>query len=309
MKVFVAGATGVLGRPTLARLVAEGHDVRAVARSAAKSELVRSLGARPVQVDLFDPVAVRSAVEGVDAVMHLATHIPPIHRAVLPSAWATNDRLRREGTRILVDAALDAAVGRFVKESLAFVYEDGGDRWLDEDTPVVETRVQASVFDAEREVRRFGASGGAGVVVRLGMFYGPDATSTDEALRLARLRIGAPVMGGAGQFHPAVHTDDAASAVVAALHAPPGTYNAAGTPATKRQFLDAFSDAFGLPRLRLVPGRLVRATTAGMASFMLRSQRVSSRSLAEATGWEPAHPDIGDGWAAVAAARQGAHVG
>jgi nucleoside-diphosphate-sugar epimerase len=304
MKVFVTGGTGVVGRPALAAMVAAGHDVRAVVRSPEKAELVRSLGASPVEVDLFDAGPLRTAVEGADAVCHLATNIPPMHRAARKSAWAMTDRLRTETTRLLVDACLDAGVGRLVKESLGFVYADGGDQRIDEDWPVVESPIQASVFDSERQVARFTESGGTGVVLRFGMFYGPDATSTEEALRLSRLRVAWPVMGDPDQYHPSVHADDAASAVVAALAAPAGTYNAAGEPSTKRAFADAFAEAFGRKRPRIARPGLVRAVSRGMADFALRSQRVSSQRLADATGWLPAYARVEDGWAAVAAARQ-----
>lgn len=303
MEVLVTGATGVLGRPTVRQLVGEGHRVRGLARSAVKADLLRSLGAEPVTVDLFDPTALRRAVEGAEAVLHLATNIPPLRRFARMSSWETTNRLRAEVTPLLVDACLDAGVGRLVKESLAFVYEDGGDRWLDESTPVVETPTQKSVFTAERAIERFTAAGGTGVVLRFGMFYGPDASTTDDALRFARLRIAFPVVGRAEQYHASVHSDDAASATVAALQAPSGTYNAAGTPSTKREFADAFSDAFVQPHLRILPERLVRLTSRGMLDFALRSQRVSSARLTEATGWQPAHPDVREGWAAAAEAR------
>src|SRR5437588_3795696 len=106
MKVFVAGATGVLGRRAVARLVEAGHDVTAVARGPEKAALVRGLGATPVEVDLFDADAVAAAVVGHDVVCNLATSIPPIRKAAMPSAWATNDRIRREASRNLVDGAM-----------------------------------------------------------------------------------------------------------------------------------------------------------------------------------------------------------
>jgi len=99
MKVFVAGATGVLGRPTVPALVQAGHDVRGTARGDEKSALVRSLGAEPIPVDLFDPEAVRAAVAGSEGVLNLATKIPPIMRMRWKGAWKENDRLRTDGSR------------------------------------------------------------------------------------------------------------------------------------------------------------------------------------------------------------------
>ena len=305
MKVFVMGGTGVVGRPLLRRLADEGHDVTAVARSAEKAALVRGLGATPVELDVFDPDAVRTALEGMDAAIHCATSIPSLRKGARTSGWAMNDRLRREGTKVLVDAALAAGVGRVVKEHVAFLYEDRGDQWIDEDTPVLDNPLFDGGYAAEREVARFTEAGGTGVAVRLGMFYGPDASSTDEALHYGRrYRIGIPVMGEGDGYHASIHTDDAASALAAALRAPAGLYNAAGTPSTKREFIDAFSESFGLKRLRLMPGWMVKLGTGGKASFFLNSQRISSQRFADATGWRPDHQDVRDGWAAAAAARK-----
>ena len=127
MKVFVAGATGVLGRAAIPRLVAAGHEVRGAARSPEKADQLRAQGAEPVTVDLFDPASVRAAVDGCQGVIHMATNIPPLTKAWKGSAWATNDRLRREGTQVIADACRDAGVEVLVKETVSFFYEDGGD--------------------------------------------------------------------------------------------------------------------------------------------------------------------------------------
>src|SRR5206468_5182859 len=105
MKVFVAGSTGVLGRRAVRLLVAAGHDVTAAVRSEEKAALVRAMGAHPVRVDLFDAAAVEDAVRGHEAVVNLATHIPPMSQTTRTSAWAETDRTRREVSPKLVDAA------------------------------------------------------------------------------------------------------------------------------------------------------------------------------------------------------------
>ena len=105
MRVFVAGATGVIGRRAVARLVARGHQVTGVSRTPEKDALLESLGARPVRVDLFDADGLRVAVGGHDAVVNLATKIPPITQMTRTEAWADNERIRREASGYLVDAA------------------------------------------------------------------------------------------------------------------------------------------------------------------------------------------------------------
>src|SRR5262245_61131049 len=130
MQVFLAGATGALGRPTTRALVAAGHRVRGVARGPAKAEVVLADGGEPIEVSLFDIGALTAALEGCDAVMHFATRIPS-GRITRRNA-ADTDRLRRDASRCLVDAALAAGVTTYVQESITFVYADGGDTWLDE---------------------------------------------------------------------------------------------------------------------------------------------------------------------------------
>jgi nucleoside-diphosphate-sugar epimerase len=131
MRVFVAGATGVVGRRAVRALTRAGHDVTALARTPAKAELARSLGATPAQGSLFDAEWLRTAVAGHDAVCNLATHIPPLTRAADPRAWDENTRIRREGSSNLVDAALAAGATCYVQESIAFLYGDHGDEWVD----------------------------------------------------------------------------------------------------------------------------------------------------------------------------------
>ena len=127
MRVFVAGATGVLGHRAVRALVAAGHEVTAVVRSPAKAAFARSLGATPVEVSIFDPDALRAAASGHDVVCNLATHIPPLARAADPRSWAENSRIRTEGSHNLVDAALAANASVYVQESIAFLYGDHGD--------------------------------------------------------------------------------------------------------------------------------------------------------------------------------------
>ncbi len=112
MKTFVAGATGVLGKPGVRALVEAGHEVRGTARGAEKAETLRSLGAEPIEVDLFDAGSVRGAVAGCDAVINLATKIPPLTKMRWKGAWRENDRLRSQASRVMADAAGAGELGR-----------------------------------------------------------------------------------------------------------------------------------------------------------------------------------------------------
>ncbi|MGH9138117.1 MAG: NAD-dependent epimerase/dehydratase family protein [Acidimicrobiales bacterium] len=302
MKVFVAGATGVVGTPTVRALIRAGHDVTAIGRSPEKRELLRSLRATPVNVSLFDPDGLKAVVAGHDAVVNLSTHIPPISQAARRSSWAENDRIRTEGAANLVDAALAGGVRRYVQESIAFTYPDGGDGWLDEDTPLDPIPLNESLRAAEASAARFGESGDA-VVLRFGAFIAPDSEQTVAALNLARRGIGAQP-GPADKYLSSIHADDVATAVVAALHAPPGTYNVVDDePLTRREYADALGVAVDHRTRLRAPGRLVRM--GGRAGALLgRSQRSSNRRFKEATGWAPAYPSAREALAAAAAASE-----
>lgn len=299
-KVFVSGATGVLGRRVVAELVAAGFEVTGVARRPAKRAELALVGVRPVELDLFDRAAVHAAVAGHDVVCNLATAIPVGERVNSPSAWDENDRIRRDGSRNLVDAALATGASRYVQESIAFLYADGGDRFLDESAALAAAGVTSAALVAEAEAARFAEHGGAGVALRFGQFYGFDSGHTVQAIEAAR--GSAPVeLGPESAYRSYVTTDDAAAAVVAAaaaaLDVPSGVYNVVDDrPLRRAEYVDALAHALG------VPTPTVRSVTPELPpafSVMLRSQRVSNQRFKQVTGWQPQCPSAWEGWAFV----------
>lgn len=300
MKVFVAGATGVVGWRAVRELVAAGHEVTAVARTPEKADKVRGLGAAPVALDIFDPAAVAGAVAGHDAVVNLATSIPPAAKAALPGAWAENDRIRSEASANLVDAALATGAGVYVQESIAFIYPDRGDEWIDEAVPVDTVRYIRSTLDAEASAARFTASGGRGIVLRFGLFYGPDSHHTADAAAMVRAGLFASP-GAPDGYVSSITTDDAARAVVAALDAPAGTYNVVDDePVTREVYSAALAAAVGVAPPRPIPALLAKAGGSKTA-LLARSQRISNRRFKAATGWAPATRSVVEGWAAAVA--------
>jgi nucleoside-diphosphate-sugar epimerase len=298
MKVFVAGATGVLGRRTVAGLLADGAQVTAIARTDSKAAALDRLGATPARVSLFDRDALSAAVAGHDVVVNLATAIPTGERANDLAAWDDNDRIRREGSRNLVDAALDAGAERYVQESISLLYADGADAWLDESAPVEPTVITACALAAEAEAARFTAvGGGESVALRFAYLYGHDSAHSVEAAAAAR--AGAPYeIGPPAAFRPVVTNDDAAVAVVAALDAPGGLYNVADDePLRRSEHAEVLARALGVAP---VPPLDVEMPLP--ASMLVRSQRVSSERFRAATGWRPRHPSAREGWPAVLAA-------
>jgi nucleoside-diphosphate-sugar epimerase len=301
--LFVTGATGVLGRAAVPELLRAGHRVRGVARSREKAELLARLGAEPVAVDLFDGDALKSAIAGCEGVLHLATSIPPMKEMRKRGAWAMNDRLRSEATARLVDAALANGVELFVAESITFPYSSAGDHWITEDSPYHASGRLEAVAALEAHVARVTAEGGRGVSLRFAGFVGPDARATDEALAAAGRRV-APVFGRAGDYMSTIHTDDAGRAVAAAVAVPAGAYNIADDePLTRKEFVAAFTRAFGLGRLYVVPMPIVKLAASSAAEVLARSQRVSSERFRAASGWRPRFPSAREAWNDVARRR------
>lgn len=299
MRVFLTGGTGAIGRRVVPLLCAAGHEVSAVSRRPEADRALADAGAEPVRVDLFDARGVRSAVRGHEAVLHLATAIPSGAAALRTSAWETTARLRRQASALLVDAALEAGADRYVQESLAFTYADGGDAWLDEDAPLDPHPFQAAILDAEAATARFSSGGGAGVVLRFGLFYGAGSAHTDDEIAAAR-RGWAVRPGRPEAYTPVVHLDDAARAVTVALTVPSGVYNVVDDePLTRADHAAALAAAVGVPKLRLPPTLLGRL---GKLGALARSHRVSNARLRAATDWRPSYPSAREGWAQVAAA-------
>src|SRR4051812_3867672 len=149
-EIVITGSTGVIGRRAVRELLAAGHRVTGVTRSACGREKLESLGASAVEADVFDEASLRRTFEGADAVVNLLTHIPSIDRMADPSSWEENDRLRTEASAAIARPARGARVQRLVQESIAFVYDDGGDAGLDEDAPAAGGGVTTTALTAER---------------------------------------------------------------------------------------------------------------------------------------------------------------
>jgi Nucleoside-diphosphate-sugar epimerases len=306
VKVFLTGGTGVVGRSLVPVLVAAGHDVRAVCRREEAAVALRSAGAEPVSVDLFDAEAVAGAVIGSEAVLHLATNVPVLSKAARPKGWDMHNRLRTDATRNLVAAARAAGVQRFVKESITFVYADAGDAWIDEDTPLIsDLGLLASTIEGEHLALDFAADGGSVAVLRFGLFYGGIGNrATDDALKLAKFRRSS-IAGSPDAYMSSIHCEDVASAVLAALGAATGIYNVTDdTPVRRGEYLKAFADAFGIKPPKPTPTRLMKLAGGPATAALIASQRVSNRKFRAATGWEPRYPDVAMGWAAEAAAKK-----
>lgn len=298
MKVFVTGATGAIGRFVVPDLVRAGHEVTALARTDEKAAQVEQQGARAARASLFDEGALKEAFAGHDAVCNLATAIPALTKSASLKNWAENDRIRREGSAAVVNAALAAGISRVVQESITFMYPDRGDEWIDESLPLDAPPLGQSVVVAEQNNAGFTKEGGTGVVLRFGLFYGPGSDHTEQFLSAARRHV-APVAGPGRAYQSSIHLTDAATAVVAALGLPAGVYNVADDePLTKKAYGRAIGAAVGKRPWLALPGRLI-SLGGQKSAFMTRSQRVSNGAIKAASDWTPQYPSAREGWEAI----------
>jgi len=215
MKVAVIGATGVLGRNIVPRLLANGHEVRAVVRRRDAIPRFAAIGAETASADIFDTGALTAALAACDAAINVATAVP---RPGDPSQWEQNTKVRVDGTRSFLAAAAAAGTTRLLHQSIAMINKSDGGAWVDETSPYYATPHTRSAVDLETLAR---ASDLDWRIVRAALFYGA-GTGFDDFWR-RRARDGTLQVPGDGDgYLSLIHISDAAAAIVAALEAPGG---------------------------------------------------------------------------------------
>jgi nucleoside-diphosphate-sugar epimerase len=309
VRVFLAGATGVIGRRLVPALLAAGHEVTAMCRSAERAELARAAGAQAAIADALDASAVAEAVAQArpDAVVNQLTALPKrIDPRHIERDFERNDRLRNEGSRILAGAARGAGVQRLLAQSIAFMYEPGpkGATHSEQDPLVADPPASfARTADAVKALEQTTLEAG-GTVLRYGYFYGPGSAIAPDGSIVADLRRRRmPVVGSGSGVWSFVHVDDAATATVLALDAPPGVYNVVDDePAAVADWLPALAKAAGAPRPMRVPAFLARLAAGeyGVAA-MTDAQGASNERARRELGWAPAHPSWREGFPAALA--------
>lgn len=306
MRVFVAGATGAIGRPLVRQLLDAGHEVTGMTRSEQRAAWLRESGARAAVCDVFDAAGVRAALDEAapEVVVHQLTALPHRLNYRRRDLYDATSRVRREGTLILLDAARAAGARRMVAQSIAFVYEPVGGRVKSEDDPVM-TDAPApfggallAAYDLERQVT--GAEGLDGLVLRYGFFYGPGtAYASDGAFAEDVRRRRLPIVGSGDGVFSLVHVEDAAAATVAAVErGAPGIYNVTDDePAAMRDWLPAYAEAMGAKPPRRVPAWLARLVAGRAAAMMAADLRGASNERARRElGWSPRYPSWREGF-------------
>jgi nucleoside-diphosphate-sugar epimerase len=311
MKVFVAGASGAIGRPLVRQLLSAGHEVTGMTRREENAAAIRAAGAGAVVCDVFDAAALESAVREAapEVVIHELTALPPRLDPKSSEALAPTNRLRSEGTRNLLAAASAAGVRRLIAESVAFFYVPEGDWVKGEDAPVFAGapgpfgEAGRALADLERQVT--GAEGLEGVVLRYGWLYGPGTSydregSQTEDFHKRRM----PIVGkGTGTFS-FIQVEDAASATVAAVErGEPGIYNVVDDePAPMSEWVPVFAAAVGAKKPRRVSTWLARLVAGGAVTEMATELRGASNAKAKRElGWQPSYPSWRQGFVDSAA--------
>jgi nucleoside-diphosphate-sugar epimerase len=316
MRVFVAGATGVLGRALIPKLVAQGDEVVGMTRSASKQDLVRDLGARPVVADALDRAAVAEAVADAEpeVIVHELTSLSgpmSIKAARHPERFEgaiMTGRLRTEATDHLLAAGRAVGARRFVAQSFgAFRFSRSGGPVQTEDEPidadpsgVVQPGLDAILY-LEQAVTTIDWA--EGLALRYGGFYGPGtAVSLDPDAPLAgpvrKRRL--PIIGEGGGITSHIHVDDAAAATaIAVRRGKPGVYNIVDDePAPQREWLPVLADALGAQPPRQIPRWLARLIAGEMATAMMTEAKGSSnRKAKRELGWQLRYPSWRQGFA------------
>lgn len=317
MKIFVAGATGVLGRELVPLLVARGHEVVGMTRNASKQNLVRSMGARPVVADALDPDAVAQAVASAEpeVIVHQLTALSgpmSVRDARRPDrsvAATMTNRLRTEATDHLLAAGRAVGARRFVAQSFAgfrFARTGGpvlteADPFDPDDPPAALRTVQAGYLYLEQAVTTI--EWGEGLVLRYGGFYGPGTSISlaPDAVMAALIRKRRlPIFGDGGGVSSYVHIEDAAAATAAAVdHGQPGIYNVVDDdPAPVREWLPVLASALGAKPPRRVPRWLARLLAGEAATAMMTEAKGASNEKAKRElGWQLRYPSWRQGFA------------
>ena len=306
MKVFLAGASGAIGRRLTPKLIAAGHDVTGTSRGESGADTIRAAGAQAVLCDCLDAPTVEKAVAAAqpEVIVSELTSLPKDYD-LRTIDYAPTNRLRVEGGNNLIRAGRKAGAKRFVSQSIAFVYEPEGGWVKDEEAPTYreapgrfKAGLEATML-SEREA--LGAEGIEGLVLRYGQFSGPDTYFDHDGAIAKQVRSRRfPVVGKGDGVFSFIHVDDAADATVAAVgRGPAGIYNIVDDdPAPMRDWLPVYADAIDAKPPFRVPGFVARLV-GGKAAFEMSTQLrgASNEKAKRELGWSPAHPSWRQGFA------------
>jgi nucleoside-diphosphate-sugar epimerase len=284
-------------------LAARGHRITALVRDEQRAHLVSELGAAPLIGDLFDPNLIRLAVGDAESVLHLATAIP---KKALPGSndWELNDRIRRQGTQNLLNAAQQHKLHSFVLQSIAFLYGDTRGEWKREQDPLprsVPGTLKSAVEMEANALAEYKINETPVVILRGAFFYGPTAYNTRamlDAIRHRRL----PIIGSGDQYWHWIYVDDMARAIVlAAEHPAPGEiFNVADDwPFHSADGMNYVASQLNAPAPFKMSTLLARAFGGGTAGFLSQSARYRTDKIKKMLGWSPKYPTYREGFTEI----------
>jgi nucleoside-diphosphate-sugar epimerase len=310
MRVFVAGATGAIGRQLVPRLVAAGHEVHGMTRSESKQAMLSELGAVPVVADALDAGQVAQAVGGArpDVIVHELTALGEADIRHLDRGFALTNRLRTEGTDHLLSAGQAVGVRRFIAQSIsAIIYARTGGPVKSEEDPLdpAPAREMREIVAAIRHLEQavLDARWTQGIVLRYGAFYGPGTSMAPGAEQFEMIRRRKfPLVGDGGGVWSFIHIEDAAAATVAAVeHGSRGVYNVVDDdPAPVAEWLPVLAQQLGAKKPMRVP-RFIGRLFAGEAGVMMMTnlRGASNAKAKRELAWRLAHPSWRQGFLAA----------
>jgi 2-alkyl-3-oxoalkanoate reductase len=297
MRVFIAGASGVLGRRLVRQFVERGHSVIGLVRSPKGEIAVQEAGGEARQADLFDADSLARAAEGCDTVIHAATAIP-VKARTTPDDWAMNDHIRRKGTRCLTEAAAKIGAKTYLQQSIVWVARPRNESPFTEDSPTVPGPTVQSAIDAEKIAREAELTEGITVaILRGGYFYDSESAHTrtlGDALRERKM----PIIGSGDALWAMIHTDDAAGAYVAAAEKPAsGIWHIVDNElVSSRAFLNEFAAGLGAHSPRRFPVWLAKRFVGEQAiAYFTKSTRTTNARFRQHFGWSPRYPTYREG--------------
>jgi nucleoside-diphosphate-sugar epimerase len=292
VKIFIAGATGVLGRRLVLQFRERGHDVVCMARSVENEITIRRLGGGSRRGDLFDAESLTRAAEGADVVVHAATAIPTSTKP-RPEDWKINDRIRRDGTRALAEAAAKVGAKQFLVQSITWVARPEDQSGFDENTPPPTDFITRSTVEMETAARDAGNKYGFDVaILRCAWFHAADAAHTryfGEQVAARRL----PVIGKGDAIWQWIHVDDAARAfVIVAESGPSGLWHVTDDQSVSAgAYLNGFAKRLGAAAPRHVPVWMAKLVAGSAAvNMMTASTRTSNARFRQDFNWTPQYP-------------------
>ena len=303
MKIFIAGATGVLGRRVIHGLISSNHEVVGLSRSNKNDQIITQLDAEPRRGNLFDRNSLVSVSSDCDVILHLATAIPANTKGT-PADWELNDRIRIDGTKNLINAALKNKCKLYVQQSLTALYGNQNGDWVDEKSKI-SSKLPASVKSAEKMEGFVNAAileyNMPAIILRFGTFYSYDSSITVSTFKM--IKNGQySIIGDGNVYWNLISVDDAAKAIVKAVNNAENNKGKIFNICDDEPVLYKDLVSFTAEKLNAVkPGNISVSTGEqligkGFVEYLLSSYRCSNKKAKEELGWKPAYPNYREGY-------------